>query len=161
MKKIFYLLFVGMLFVSCDFIMKPRNNEPEVNPKGNVVLGNDKDEKGCVISAGYKWSVLRGECIRVFDEGYRLNAIDELKEEGTTFSAFVVFDKEKEKAELFLPDSTKSVILEKEGNGIYKNKEWTLEVNKKYTLKKFGQAVYAGAQIEENRVTGTDIPEED
>jgi hypothetical protein len=161
MKRIFYLLFLGISLVSCDFIMKPRNKEPEAKPEGNIVLGNDKDEKGCVISAGYKWSVLKNECIRVFDEGYRLNAINELKDEGTTSSAFVVFDESKEKAELFLPDNPKSVILEKEKTGVYKNKGWLLEVNKKYTLKKFGQAVYAGAQIEENRVTGTDIPEED
>ena len=161
MKKIFYLLFLGTSLVSCDLIMKPRDKEPEAKTDGNVVLGNDKDDKGCVISAGYKWSVLKKECIRVFDEGYRLNAIDELKEEGTSFSAFVVFDEDKEKAELFLPDDPKSVILEKEKAGVYKNKGWLLEVNKKYTLKKFGHPVYAGAQIEENRVTGTDIPEED
>lgn len=160
MKKLLSLLFLSISFISCDFIMKERKSEPEAKPEAKVSLGTDKDENGCVISAGYKWSVLRKDCIRVFDEGYRLNAINELKEEGTSFSAFVVFTKDKSKAELFLPDNPKSIVLEKEKEGIYKHTIWLLEVNKGYTLLKDGQPVYAGAEIEEHRVTGSDIPEE-
>mgnify|MGYP000985828540 CR=1 FL=1 len=148
------------MLLSCDMILKKRDSEGEVKPETKVSLGTDKDENGCVTSAGYKWSVLRKECIRVFDQGYRLNAIAELKEDGTSFSAFVVFSEDKKEAELFLPNSNESVMLEMESEGIYKKGEWYLDVIKDYTLQKSGVVQYAGAQIEENKITGSDIPEE-
>lgn len=160
MKKLLPLLILPVLLVSCDFIFKERKNEDKISTDTPVSLGTDKDKNGCVTSAGYKWSLLREECIRVFDEGYRLNAIEELKEDGTAFSAFVVFSEDKKEAELFLPDSEESIMLEKVKDGVYEKGEWYLDVVKDYTLQKSGVVQYAGAQIEEHKITGSDIPEE-
>jgi hypothetical protein len=100
MKKLLLLPALLLLFTSCDFMLKEReDDEVEAKADKNVVLGHDKDDKGCVTSAGYKWSVLRKECIRVFEEGYRLNSADSLKAEDIAASAFVVFDKNEEQAE--------------------------------------------------------------
>lgn len=162
MKKLVLLFALGTLLLSCDFILKDRkNNEVEVNPDQKVVIGNDKDAQGCVASAGYRWSELNKECIRVFEEGYRLNSIDELKGESTFKSAFVVFEKEDgDKAELFLPDGSKSIMLTREKkDGPYKNKEWSLQLQKGYSLTKNGEILYAGAAIEENQITGDDREE--
>src|SRR5690606_17167292 len=102
---------LGISLVSCEFILKEPKDDSEVKPEAKVSLGTDKDENGCVTSAGYKWSAIRKECIRVFDEGYRLNNISQLKEEGTRFSAFVIFSVDNNKAEIFLPESPKSITL--------------------------------------------------
>ncbi|WP_417351414.1 hypothetical protein [Flavobacterium alkalisoli] len=156
MKKLLMLLFAGLSFISCEQMLKDRGGDAEVEPEKKVVLGNDKDAKGCVTSAGYRWSLLNKECIRVFEDGYRLNPLNELKETGTSLSAFIIFNDDKSVAELFLPDSSKSYLLSKQEDGIYKSDEWELEVNKDYTLSKEGVALYAGALIEEHRVTGDD-----
>lgn len=156
MKKLLPLLLTGMFFVSCEQMLKDRGNEAEAEPEKKVVIGNDKDDKGCVTSAGYRWSLLKQECIRIFDEGYRLNPLSELKETGTSVSAFIIFNDDKTVAELFLPDNSKSYLLPKKEDGIYKSDEWELEIRKDYTLSKNGVALYAGALIEEHRVTGDD-----
>lgn len=161
MKKILLLLAVSSLFTSCDFIFKDRSKEvTEVAPEKKIVLGNDKDANGCVTSAGYKWSVLRKECIRVLEEGYRLNAIDDLHDEDTSYSAFVIFEKDGDRAELYLPEEPKGILLEKKSkNGAYKNKVWSLQSGNGYTLKKNDSIIYAGAAVEENQVTGDDSGE--
>ena len=156
MKKIIPLILLSIFFVSCEHVLKNRGNAAEVVPEKKVELGNDKDEQGCVVSAGYKWSLLRKECIRVVDEGYRLNPLEELKEEGTSLSAFIIFNEEKTVAELFTPNSDTSFLLSRKEDGVYSNEVWELEVNKAYTLKKNGNAMYAGALIEEKRITGDD-----
>lgn len=156
MKKLFLIAVLIPFIFSCDFILKDTDAEGKQNKiEKKVVLGNDKDANGCVTSAGYKWSLLKSECVRVFEEGYRLNPIEELKTDGIINSAFVIFEENGNRAELFLPGSTKSWILQKEGiNSPYKNPEWTLQLDKGYTLSKNGVAQYAGAAIEEQKITG-------
>ena len=160
MKKLMLLPALLMLCMSCEFMLKDRDtSNAEVKPEEKIVLGNDKDAKGCVTSAGYKWSLLRKECIRVFEEGYRLNAIDSLKAENSAASAFVVFDKEEKDAELYLPATEKSILLKKQSEGIYKAGIWTLQTSKGYSLKRQGRMVYAGAAIQENKIIGDDQQE--
>lgn len=157
MKKLLLLPLLFLSIVSCDFMLKERDDsEAEVNTEEKIVLGTDKDEKGCVTSAGYKWSQLRNECIRVFEEGYRLNTVDSLKTEDIASSAFVVFDKEATQAELYLPNTEKSVLMKKEGSGIYKNSGWSLHTNKNYQLRNKGVVLYAAAVVHEAKIIGDD-----
>ena len=161
MKKLILLSALSFFMFSCDQILKDRKDDDvEVNANKNVVLGTDKDENGCVASAGYRWSLLKKECVRVFEEGYRLNSINELKGESTTKSAFVLFEDGGDKAELFLPNGTDSVMLTREKEGApYKGSSWTLELQNKYSLKKNGQLLFAGAEIQEGQITGDDKAE--
>jgi hypothetical protein len=161
MKKLILLPALCLFMFSCEGILKDRKDDDvEVNPNNKVVLGTDKDANGCVASAGYRWSKLKNECIRVFEEGYRLNSIDELKGESMTKSAFVLFEEEGDRAELFLPDGSESVMLTREKKGMpYKAKHWSLELQKKYSLKKDGHLLFAGAEILEGQITGDDKAE--
>lgn len=161
MKKLLLLSVLGLSLFSCDQILKDRKDDDvEVTTNKNVVLGTTKDANGCVTSAGYRWSLLRKECVRPVEEGYRLNTIDSLKGESTTRSAFVIFEEDGDKAELFLPDNKKSILLTRDKNGSpYKDKHWILQQNKNYSLKKNGVLLYAGAQIEEGQITGDDEEE--
>ncbi len=162
MKKLFLLAACLLVVSSCDFMLKKRDESTEVKTEQKVVLGNDKDDNGCVTSAGYRWSLLNKECTRVSEEGYRLNSINELKEENSLQSAFVIFENDGDRAELFLPEEkSPSIMLEREKEGTpYTGNGWILQKAKGYTLSKDGQIYYAAAAIEENRVIGSDQPEE-
>lgn len=161
MKKLALLSAISFVLFSCDGILKDRSrdNSEAVTDK-NVVVGTDKDAHGCVGSAGYRWSKLREECVRVFEEGYRLNSIEELKGESIVKSAFVLFEEDGDRAELFLPNEEEAVMLTREKEGSpYKGGNWSLELNKKYSLKNSGQLLYAGAEIQEGQITGDDRAE--
>ena len=157
-----------MLFASCDLILKPRDKESEVDVTDKkVVLGTDKDEKGCVKSAGYMWSEIRKNCIRVFEEGYRLEpyASDSLsvEEDGeqATLNAYVIFSEDQKKAELFLPTSSKSIILDRKNEGNpYVKDEWMLEARKKYILKKGTEIQFVSAVAHEKKFVGSDKAEQ-
>ena len=64
------------------------------------LVGADRDEHGCIGSAGYQWSALAGKCVRLFEQGIRLNPTDA----GQTVSAFVLFNADQSQAELTLPE---------------------------------------------------------
>ncbi|MXN92422.1 hypothetical protein GR160_14430 [Flavobacterium sp. Sd200] len=137
--------------------MKKRQTGSEApNSNKNVVLGNDKDENGCVTSAGYRWSVLKEECIRPVEECYRLNSIEQLESESDLKSAYVIFEEDGDRAELFLPNSTKSVMLKKESkNGAYKDAHWSLFAQNGYKLSKDGKTMFAGAEaVQQGQITG-------
>ncbi|ESU25109.1 hypothetical protein FEDK69T_00750 [Flavobacterium enshiense DK69] len=156
-----------MLFTSCDLILKDHSKDDEilVEPKP-VVLGTDKDEKGCVTSAGYVWSQTKNNCIRVFEEGFRLtpyhSSADTIDVDGeqATLNAYVIFNEEKSIAELFLPDSKKSILLQRENEGEpYVKDDWKLEAQKGYVLKKGSQIEYVSAMAIEKKITGSDTGE--
>lgn len=161
MKKLLLAAAASLLLVSCDFIFKDTaNGKAGSEPEKKIVLGTDKDENGCVTSAGYKWSAIKEECTRIFDEGYRLNPVEKLEDASAAQSAFVIFEDGGDRAELFLPNAGAPVMLaRKNKNSHYKGSGWSLELESGYTLKKGGQPVYAGAAIEEGRITGDDSPE--
>jgi len=158
MKKTAFILIASIgLFSSCDYIMKRRETGKEGNAANkNVVLGNDKDENGCVASAGYRWSVIKEECIRPVEECYRLNSIEQLATESDTKSVYVVFEEDGDRAELFLPNSAKSVMLVKDSKkGHYKDAHWSLYAQNGYKLSKDGRLKFAGAAaVQEGQITG-------
>lgn len=82
-------------------------------------LGGDRDVHGCINSAGYTYSQLRNNCVRVFDQKIKLKEVGSDKSY-TTMTA-VIFSKDMKRAEVFIPEgAAKSIILEKEG----KDKIW-------------------------------------
>ncbi|MEL1244507.1 hypothetical protein AAEO56_09560 [Flavobacterium sp. DGU11] len=161
MKKLLLISVLVFSLSSCDFLLKDHSDDKtEVKTTEQVELGTIKDEKGCVTAAGYKWSELRDECVRPFEEGYRLNAIDELQGESTAKSAFVIFEDNKgDRAELFLPDSPKSIMLQKGKGDAYTNGAWKLHLKKGYQLQKGTELLFAGAEIQEAQITGDDKAE--
>lgn len=93
------------------------------------ILGGDVDNHGCRPSAGYQWSRIKGECIRLFDSGIRLNP--KLNSIDQTLSAFIVFKStmDQKEVEIFIPNAKNTIILKKSAK---KNtNEWR---NKMYKL---------------------------
>ncbi|MNQ65950.1 hypothetical protein D3C85_804250 [compost metagenome] len=110
-------------------------------PQKEVAVGGDSDSHGCKASAGYTWSVLKKECIRIFENSTKLNHA----EDGKTYStvSYVIFDGNK--AELFLDTQKESIILERKSEGdAWVNGDWQLIPWKGYVLKKAGKILYTG-----------------
>jgi hypothetical protein len=115
-----------------------------------VAAGADRDGHGCIGSAGYTWSLLKSKCIRVFEEGVRLDPV--LQPSDAAISAFILFRSKTDfrKAELFLPDRGTGLILNRKGgarNGIWAGSGYQLSFIKgQYKLANTaGKALYREA----------------
>ncbi|OMQ13562.1 hypothetical protein [[Flexibacter] sp. ATCC 35103] len=142
MKKIFLLsLIIGTSF-SCAKKVSEENKAPkQQESKPAVMVGGDSDAHGCKGSAGYIWSSLKKECVRLFETGTKLSHA----EDGKTYStvAYVIFDGNK--AELFLDTQKEPILLERKSEGDSWNKDdYQLIPWKGYVLKKNGKIIYTG-----------------
>jgi hypothetical protein len=86
--------------------------EPEINvPTDPTIVGNDRDEHGCIKSAGYTWSQVQGRCLQIFNEGVALMPpVDQTiaKDADSPFDAilqsYLIFSADSNRIELFMPN---------------------------------------------------------
>jgi len=159
MKKLATLLIATILLFSCK-LTNQNTEEEEVVANAAVkdsTVVNDKDENGCLASAGYVWSKLNKECIKVFT-GIQLNPFDKPENEDETLSAYVLFSEDQGQAEVFLPNQTTTIILTRQSEGKpWVFEDWQLVSWKGYVLKKGAENKYAGDGEMGKKVTGSDI----
>jgi len=138
------LLSLGFLaFIACN---NPENNSSEETEEQTTTqqptVGGEKDEQGCLTASGETWSKIKQGCVQIFNIGQRLNPT-EVNNGEAVISAFVLFNEDKSKLELFLPNEKETTILDKDGEEIYRKgslkfdaKDLTLYVNneKKYKV---------------------------
>lgn len=156
--------FIVFIFL---FSCKPSTNESvaELNKKPKIkkdstVVGADKDENGCLASAGYTWSKVNKECVQIFS-GIGLQPIDKDKNTDAIFYAYVFFSENGTMAEVFLPGNENSMILSRK----QKPNPWVLNNYKLiakdgYVLEKDGKPIYFGDGEAGSKITGTDVPED-
>lgn len=48
--------------------LSPVTESPDGNDGAGSVVGGDRDEHGCIGSAGYSWCEAKGKCLRVWEE---------------------------------------------------------------------------------------------
>ena len=140
MKKIFLFSVIIGLSVSCSTKNTQETKTTNETKPEKVMVGGDVDSHGCKASAGSRWSVIKNDCIRIF-EGTQLSHV----EDGKTYTtaAYVVF--EGNKAELFLDTQKESIILERKSEGDSWTKgDYQLIPWKGYVLKKNGKIIYTG-----------------
>ena len=58
----------------------------EFSIRNSPIVGGDRDEHGCIGSAGYVWCEVQKDCIRLFEKGIRTESVDD-----SNASAFIVF----------------------------------------------------------------------
>ncbi|ASK29856.1 hypothetical protein CEY12_06920 [Chryseobacterium sp. T16E-39] len=113
------------------------------------VVGGDRDVHGCKGSAGYTYSQIKNDCVRVFEQKIKLKEVGSDKSY-TTMTA-VIFSKDMKRAEIFIPDgNAKSIILAREGkskvwkSGSYIKESYVLVPYKKtgYQIKKDDVVIY-------------------
>ena len=142
MKKIFLFSAIIGLSFSCAKKVGEENKAPkQEESKPAKVVGGDSDAHGCKASAGYTWSALKNECVRLFEVGTKLAHA----EDGKTYStvAYVIF--EGNKAELFLDTQKEAILLERKSEGdSWTKDDYQLIPWKGYVLKKNGKIIYTG-----------------
>lgn len=128
MKKIVYLIALGstILLSACNSKAKDSKDgeivEDTVLIAEGQIVGDDVDSHGCKLSAGYTWSKVCRDCIRVFEAGIRMK---DMMDSTATSSAFIVFAKDSTQCEVFLPQVEASLVLSlKEEKGV---KVWSSE----------------------------------
>lgn len=159
MKKYISILIVLLGMQSCKLNDQKEDKIESVKPTKNPVVTLDKDENGCLASAGFTWSQLNKECVKVFT-GMQLNPFDKPKNEDETVCAYVLFSVDVNQAEVFLPSQTKSIILQRASEGQpWVFEDWQLIVWKGYVLKKGDTNKFVGDGEIGNKVTGSDVQE--
>ena len=106
------------------------------------LVGGDRDSHGCIGSAGYQWSALTKQCVRLFEQAVRLQSL----EAGETGSAFVLFNADQSQAELTLPSGEQHLLTRQgaEGNWSWQGSGYTLFPWKGYVLKAGEQTLFHG-----------------
>lgn len=110
-------------------------------------------------SAGYVWSQVNKECVRAYT-GIQLNPIDIKDNDDESICVYVLFSEDVSQAELFLPNTDKSIVLQKENAA----KKWVLNqyelvLDKEYQLKKDNKIIFFGDIEAGHKITNTDEPE--
>lgn len=162
MKKIYAITFVLLLVSSCKLIDQKEDEETQnaaATTKDSTVV-NDKDENGCLASAGYVWSKVNKECVKGFS-GVQLNPIDKPDNEDETLSAYLMFNEDGDKAEIFLPKDTTSIVLTRNGQGKpWILKDWQLVPDKGYVLKRGDKTMFSGDGEIGKKVLDSDTEQE-
>ena len=105
-------------------------------------VGNDQDAHGCRASAGYQWSPLLGQCVRLFEQAVRLQSLEATE----TGSAFVLFNGDQSEAELTLPGGEQIRLTRQgeEGGWSWQGGAYQLYPWKGYVLKSGERALFHG-----------------
>lgn len=126
--------------------------DPEDAPD---LAGGDRDAHGCMASAGYLYSALRKECIRIFEKGVALDPVPMPKGSEAVISASIVFAGDdrsvakNESVEIMVPKEATSVVLTRAKKGSEYTKEgspFTVTYGKKWEIKKGGKTIYLEAK---------------
>ena len=131
MKKFIYAqLLVSLTLIGCNLPeLLNKNEQPksiEKKADNPPMIGGDKDEHGCFISAGYSWSPTRKQCLRVWEAGIRLSDLSALD---SPISIILIENGDNNPLELYLPQVSKPLVFEKNGD------EW-LDEKEEYLIKK-------------------------
>lgn len=118
MKKFILLGSVLATLMSCQNTDKKQTQVVDTTAQEVPSLGGNKDEHGCLSSAGQTWSQIKNDCIQVFAAGIRLNPIAVDSSEAI-ISAFVVPNNDSSAYELFLADNEETVILNKQADDVF------------------------------------------
>lgn len=115
-----------------------------ISAQKTVMPGSDTDKHGCKGSAGYTFSVIKNDCVRLFEQKIQLKEVASRK--SYTSGAAVILSTDEKKAELFLPSATGSIVLSKVSSRnavVYKKGQYTLtRMKDTYTLKKSKKIIF-------------------
>ncbi|MET3036820.1 hypothetical protein ABXT08_11990 [Chryseobacterium sp. NRRL B-14859] len=115
-----------------------------ISAQKTAMPGSDTDKHGCKGSAGYTFSIIKNDCIRLFEQKIQLKEVASKK--SYTSGAAVILSTDEKKAELFLPSSAGSIVLSKvpaKNAVVYKKGQYTLTRTKDmYTLKKSNRIIF-------------------
>ncbi len=152
MKQLLKYLPILAIVAACGTANTTNTIQKDTTPTTASMVGNDVDAHGCKGSAGYQWSQVKHNCIRLFEEGIRLNPQPDTASQ--SISAFVVFKNQdvQDTAELFLPNDSSQLLVQDKTNGAGKwinNKYQLIQWKGMYTLETISPKaiIYQGAVV--------------
>lgn len=157
MKNLLIVIAITSIFISCK-LNDATDEEVKEPVKDSTIVGADKDDDGCLASAGYTWSKLNKECVKAFT-GIQLNPASDAATEDETLCAYVLFNEEGDQAEIFLPDDKSFIVTKGNSDKIWVFKDYQLISQNGYQLKKAGQVVFSGDGEIGSKVSGSDNPD--
>ena len=159
MKKI--ILFAIVLFGLLSCKKAESNTNDTSNPNVIKVPTADKDANGCLISAGFIWSKINKDCMKLFT-GISLNPVGNPNNEDETLCTYILFDESGNVAEAFFPNNDNSILLERTSKNVPWKKD-NLELISKdgFVLKKDGKVIFSGDGEIGSKVTGSNDSEEE
>src|SRR5690625_7777023 len=104
MRRILLVIFCAWTLVACQHKGSQSDGKGDAmkeNKSEIEVIGADEDSRGCKRSAGYTWSQLRGDCIRMIEEGLALLSV-EMNELVAVYVAFVLYSEVNTEIKLIL-----------------------------------------------------------
>jgi len=111
------------------------------NTKAAMQIGGNTDAHGCLVAAGYTWSIVKQNCIRPFEEGITLVEINPTQSYKN--ASYALIDSAKKQAELFTPVEKQSIILNERKESVFSNNKYTLsQEGKKWVLWLDKQKIY-------------------
>ncbi|MFZ7234842.1 hypothetical protein ACLSZ5_08875 [Avibacterium avium] len=104
------------------------------SPSPMPLVGADRDEKGCIPSAGYTWSELKQQCVQPFS----IADIRLTDPENPTLAVYVILAEEQGKAEVFSANLAQNLILDAvKGGYAAKDKSlYLLNINNQWEIRK-------------------------
>lgn len=110
MKKLILLFVACILLGALVIVFVPFYPSETAQP----AVGADRDTHGCIASAGYTYSVVRAECIRVWEAGTEL--LPTLPADGPVLAAYVVQSENGQEAEVFMPGTKQGLLMSRDEN---------------------------------------------
>ena len=130
MKK--NILSICTLALCLAFMMSCSSKEPAPQQeKPEHIVGNDRDDHGCIVSAGYKWSALLKDCIRPFEQGIKLSTASDST---STSATYLVFNNDSSRIEAFVPGEAVPPVLKKDTKD--GEEVWNDEDDRGYSVKR-------------------------
>ncbi|WP_316836792.1 hypothetical protein [Pedobacter nutrimenti] len=144
-KKLFLSLTFAM-FCTFTFAQTPAKPEKPAKPAKPVMVGGDRDKHGCIGSAGYTYSVIKKDCVRLFEQKTQLKEVN--AKGSATFNATVIFSADNKQAEIFVPRAKSSTILTRtrgtKRSSVWKKGKYALyQKGDHYILKESNKPIYA------------------
>ena len=157
-RKLLLQLLVLTLIFSCK--PNPTENDPNIAPKiikDSTIIGADKDHNGCLASAGYIYSKVNKECVRMFS-GIPLYSNENInKKDDPNNATYILFSEDGNLAEIFLAGEDNSVVLNKvENSKAWSFKNYKLIAKNGYVLEKDGKIIFSGDGELGSKITGGD-----
>lgn len=126
MKRFTLSIFCAATILACN---KSADAPQDSHNDNGPILGGKNDKHGWMSSAGQSWSELKQDCIQIFNQGFRLNPI-EIGKDQEVISAFIIYNDDHSKIELFLPDGSDQMILKKVDKNTYGYSNYKYDSNK-------------------------------
>lgn len=156
MKYVF--IFTLVFLSSCkDIEVSKEESLIEMDTLSISLVGADKDKNGCLSTAGYTWSVVKQECVRLFEVAFVLSPIQTPDLTDVVLVSYVLVSTDGLKAEVFFPGEEESIIFNRPVIGQpWTHESWTLIADEGFSLLFENTPKYKGDNEPGPKVIGSD-----